>query len=210
MNIICAGMRRSGSTWLYNVMRLICANDGGVYGSFEDDATAVAISKGKHAVIKTHKYQPVAVGFADIVAVTHRHPLDVAASAIRRNMCANTPVAIIRFLDKAIVYEYEAWTSGTPRESLFVVPYHDIAKSKPETIRRVAERLGLDCDPQAINVAVESLTPPKDGAPDPEILLHANHITDGRCGAWNELISEPVAQVVRQCFAGWMHSHGYK
>lgn len=82
-NVLCAGMTRSASTWLYNAARLLVSH------SVDTDISYGWINDFKHlpprynAVIKLHKYEPELVRNSTHILYSYRDIRDVLASMKR-------------------------------------------------------------------------------------------------------------------------------
>ena len=82
--VVCAGMPRSASTWLYNTLRyLLGAGGEPAYGAWIDDYDADHPSV-VH-VVKVHRFTPDLAATGDVVLTTRRDLRDIAASLSRRN-----------------------------------------------------------------------------------------------------------------------------
>ena len=202
MRIVCAGMKRSGSTWLYNVARLVCVAHGKTKGCFEDvfahDPDLATL------VVKTHRFNEAFLFGADRVLTSRRDPRDVAASAVRRGLCRPGPVEVVRFLTKTIVDEYAHWR----RYSHLDVAYEEMIADRPAAVEAVAAAIGVSADAREISAMVEAL--PVGGPADPEILLHRDHFTDGRVGTYDRTLRPETVGAVEAVFGQWMEDNGYQ
>lgn len=193
-------MRRAASTWLHNVVRLICASSGPTKGCFEDSYRAVP---GMQDVVKTHKFREEWIFAAHFIFTCKRDVRDVAASAVRRQLARPTPIEIIRFLTKTVSDEYELWK---PYAALDLA-YEQI-KDKPEgQIALIADTMGVKIDPARIRHDVDHL--PVAHPADPEILLHRNHFTDGRVGSYAETLPKDSIAAIESLFGWWLKDNGY-
>ena len=69
--ILMAGPWRSGSTGIFNLVRVICGFYGRVYSCFEDQYNAEEAGMYDFQVLKTHKYKPALVDWADLIITTY-------------------------------------------------------------------------------------------------------------------------------------------
>lgn len=81
--IIASGMRRSGSTWMFNALRFILEEHGyNPYFRFRAIFDPADLKQGV-AIIKTHKMVKELAKHADVIITSHRDLRDVAASSVR-------------------------------------------------------------------------------------------------------------------------------
>ncbi len=206
MKVVCAGMRRSGSTWLYNTVRLLCALQGPTRGRFEDTWQINDDGKPIEAdIVKVHRFAESWLFGADKVLLTYRDLRDVVASAIRRGLIANAPIPATQYLLKAVVSEYDRWE---PYADL-ALAYADIMKDKVAATAKVAAVLNISTDPSVVAAMVEALPLPTQGKEDIEILLHPKHFTDGRVGSFVETLASGVQPAIEAVFGDWMRAKGY-
>ena len=84
--IIAAGFYRSGSTWQFNALRVICELHFGkdnVYSCFSDHYSPETRAEPIH-IVKIHKWNEELARQADLVFTTHRNMEDVKGSMKRR------------------------------------------------------------------------------------------------------------------------------
>lgn len=171
MKIVCAGFHRSGSTWLYNVVRIMCEE---VYGKQNVCARFFnqwdQSQKASCYVIKTHRFQPSLID-ADFIFTTIRDLRDVAASAVRMKMIEESQA--YTWTVNLLKQEYEPWKKYTQLELV----YEHFIEKKVVSIARIAKRLKFDLDAQIIHEKVESIKIPTDKA-DVVEQLHPNHISN--------------------------------
>ncbi|MEM9155856.1 MAG: hypothetical protein AAGB13_12620, partial [Cyanobacteria bacterium P01_F01_bin.33] len=82
--ILCAGMKRSGSTWLYNVLRVLLQEHTTyqVYGAWVSDYDAKNLAP--IHLIKVHGFNSQLLDYSDLVFTSRRDIRDVIASLIRK------------------------------------------------------------------------------------------------------------------------------
>jgi len=92
--VVCAGNRRSGSTWQFHAVKLILqlANPGrelatgNSWKTPSEDPAARALMRQPYAVLKTHEYHEEYEQQATHIVVCHRDPRDVMHSVQRIGM----------------------------------------------------------------------------------------------------------------------------
>jgi len=133
--VVCAGMYRSGSTWLYNTVRLALLKAGfSVYADTESKYDAKG--EADWHVVKTHVFREDLRKKAGLVIMTKRDLRDVAASAIRVGKIKHKD--IIPFLNTTVA-RYDQWR----RFASLTLAYEDIHKDKIEATSAVMQHLGL-------------------------------------------------------------------
>lgn len=213
--VVAFGLPRSGSTWAFNVVRMLLARRGGVrsfFGVNLDAMPAEIRDLPLPLVIKTHNCRgfPQSLFETAMTIATVRDPRDAVASAMQM-----------------FGYDFErALRSVTSSgESLFsvrrrgaVLRYERFTERPVGAVRRIADVIGA---PVARDVAVEiaaELSPARirsriaelqasgrlgsDAEPtshDRETQWHPAHLKDGRVGKFADLLSaEQSAEVVRR------------
>lgn len=198
MKVICAGMRRSASTWLYNVVRLGLSSPG----CFEDNYSKLRHNP-KLSVLKTHRYDERWLFGADVVLTCHRDLRDVVASAVRRKLIYLDSMACLRYALRAHD-EHEPWSGRAALD----LRYETIVGNKTAAATEVLAAIGSDMDPAQIAQQVESLRLPERGM-DPESLLWPMHFTDGKPGAWRQTLDPRTGELLTMVFRDWLMAKGY-
>ena len=205
--IVCAGLRRSGSTWLFNAVRLILEQTGeSVYGCFVDRYKSENLSP--IHVVKTHKYLDGLRKRARHTFMTYRDLRDIAASAVRMRLTKNSAPDIGRYLRALVAEEYNPWSPHADLQ----IPYEDMLDRGPLYLRQISELLAVKIDPQKVYHQLEAIrTPPTtERTYDKTTLLWPNHITDGRPGSYRDTLSPEVVTFINTKFGPWLESHGYE
>jgi hypothetical protein len=213
-------MIRSGSTWMFNVCRLLLEQRGdldrmvpGYLGEAEDADRALQQLdlQGRNVLLKLHNPGPYAERLVrehrakDLY--THRDPRDVVVSA-HRMWNWSIERAIESMATTVSVFERRRQSENT----LFVA-YDDILARPQALVRKIAEYLAIHVDAQTVESisAATSVVAARKVATDPAIpfnaafkyhydpvtLLHKNHVRDGTSGYWRRhLTDEQAARVV--------------
>ncbi|MEX1369192.1 MAG: hypothetical protein AB1Z98_39050 [Nannocystaceae bacterium] len=206
--VIAAGAYRSGSTWLYNALRLALELGGhSVYGRFYD-GTYDPEDPARVHVVKVHGFEPEVLEVSRVLCTSIRDPRDIAASAVRRGLIEPTVEAVEAFVDEAVLQGFERWR---PHAALVLRYEHLHAGGGPEILQQVLDVLA----PLGVaGVSVESLMQRLDalrpGAQyDRETLLWPNHITDGRVRGYRDTLSPAIVEGLEARFGEWMQANGY-
>ncbi|MEP5568773.1 MAG: sulfotransferase domain-containing protein [Halioglobus sp.] len=202
--IISAGMPRSGSTWLYNALRLILEESLLEFDSgwFDDKRDQIGIQR---LLIKTHHFEAEFRNQSALIFYSFRDIRDSLASAKR--MFGHDPS-----LARARLYyeNYQTWSKIAD----YTMKYENMKQSPDETISSICNVLGLtNINPDKIANRVGRLRhDPKEGHGDrynPVNLLHKNHITNGEHGSWDDGIPVHLLREIENEFGEWFVKHGY-
>jgi len=210
MIYVCAGMYRSGSTWLYNAVRLILRHVGtpglaaGVIGERE------RLLAHANTVIKVHAFDADLASRKSIALTSHRDLRDIAASLVRK-FGTNSPLASLR----ENVDHHARWA----RVAAYDLRYEDLLTDKPGQVERLAGALripaaalaALDYGAIAQEVEAEQFderrsTPERYDAVN---LLHEGHVTDGRHGSWEGTLPAALVRAIEREFRPWLAARGY-
>ncbi|MHB0937195.1 MAG: hypothetical protein ACYC6A_12470 [Armatimonadota bacterium] len=203
--ILCAGMRRSGSTWLYNVLRYCYLNAGcRTYGDYAKEYDA-SVPADAH-VVKVHPFNRELCGQAKHVFTTIRDLRDAVASMVRFKLAQNTPAGIAHAARTLITREYETWAPYSDME----IRYEEMVRDRPGTIAKVLRVLELpDVDPLEVQRDIEKLTRMALPARDRATQLWPRHLTDGRLGSYGDTLSPRLVEIVEDVAGDWLAEHGY-
>ena len=208
--ILCAGVPRSGSTWLYNAARLLLAlpplASESVYGSWVEhyDASNPAAMH----VVKVHEPDEALAWRAKIALTSRRDLRDIAASAWKRGWIADE-ASTLTFLD-SVVRQHAFWQRRCGLEMV----YERMRQDELGELRLVAAALGLAPGEDALRTVAQRIeTLGHDDASDQPFdasnLMHKRHIMDGRVGYHAEALSADLLKTIHARYAGWLATHGY-
>lgn len=208
--ILCCGMIRSGSTWLYNVVRLMVKyKTGSVYAKWCQQYKNT--NKNDWHVVKIHGYQPDLITDNTKVITTHRDLRDIIASAsvspVTFGHDTKQPGSIKNRLTRIISY-HEKYMTHNPMD----ICYEKMIVDKPTTIKRIAEYIGFDLTSEEIariHNDVEGLVIPRDSS-DTITLLHPGHkTTNGRTGYYSDRLGPETIKLIEENFFDWLKQYGY-
>ena len=204
--VVCAGLPRSGSTWLYNAARLILerSGDGAVLGAWIDDLDPASddARAARHIVVKTHAHDPDLAARADAVLMSHRDLPEIAAS-MRRVGFVDRDEEALDAIDAALAHA-EAWE----RDARVRIGYDEIVSRPRAAVALIARALGVDlAEDDAASIArdIPREAPGGADAYDPVTLLHPNHTG----GAPAPRISARCADALTTRHHAWRRRHGY-
>jgi len=205
--ILSAGMTRSGSTWLYNAIRIVLSHDPtikddlafGWVGDWND------LPERKHTLIKVHEFDGQLVDRAKFIFYSYRDIRDSIASSFRK--FGTEPS--VKLADHYIRM-YEQWTSVAN----MVVPYEDIVSKKQEIICNLGKMLGVTSfNASAIQHQINNMCYEGDGNKNDVYnyvnLFHKGHITDGGHGTWANFIDSDLVKQIEVFHREWFERCGY-
>ena len=209
MIYVCAGMYRSGSTWLYNAVRLVLEEAGVVDLSAGWIAERSKILTHKNAVLKIHEFDAHLAVKENIVLTAHRDLRDIAASLQRK----------FKNFSMETVRETVEWHAQWARVAVYDLRYENLLTDRMAELRKVAAHLRLPTAAteklpyEAIlqKLEGERFTEKRSTAQrfDAVNLLHDGHITDGRHGSWQGVLSEESTAAIESQYKEWLRARGY-
>lgn len=211
MLIICDGMPRSASTWTYNVvLALLRGLDPlvEVHSGYDEDVDRFlksSRSTAAHSVLKCHgldaRGREMAESGQAKAIYTWRDPADAVVSCM--NMFGYDFESALTAIDSSLELHRFHQTTG----SALIVAYEQIVTAANETVRAIAQHLGLQDRPEVIRTIARdsSLERVKESVDsladndrfvrdagleyDPETLLHRSHIRDGGTGYGRKVLT---------------------
>ncbi|GJD75865.1 hypothetical protein CFIICLFH_4110 [Methylobacterium goesingense] len=196
--ILTAGAKRSGSTWLYNVVRLGLP---GVIVGWVDELSP--LSEERDMVVKLHEPHEGWAQRADIVLTCHRDLRDVFVSL--RGMGWATDADAVD-VSTAVRGNHEYWS---PRATLDV-PYARIVSEPIVVVRDVLSAIKSTADAEDIARTVETIhVTAASGTYDATTLLHGGHRQSGIVGRHKQELDPAIADAIVAANATWMADHGY-
>lgn len=208
VKIICAGMHRSGSTWLFNVLRYIYLEQGySIYSCFANNDYDPCKDADIH-IVKTHAMKKSLIPNTNYILTTCRDLRDIAASAVRRELVEDSIDQIIRYIDNVVTKEYTPWKDI----STFEMKYEDMHSNKLGMISKIAKAIYMPMtEPAKVLEKVESLKlPEKKGDFDEATQLHYNHITNGTPRSYHTTLPNSTIHTIEVKHGIWLKNKGYK
>lgn len=196
------GMPRSGSTLLFNILRL-CLKEvarGGLAAGWIEDL--LSLPPGKIYLVKTHQFDKFLLWRAKHVFYSYRDVRDALVSGQRKfsivpsvSLCReyiNEYLLARKYADLMLKFEY--FTANTE-----------------ESVAEVVRVLGVNVDVSLIVSQLPSVgvaTGKVDGY-DKETLLHNGHSTGTQSGSWRENLPVVLQRQINDEFAWWFEENGY-
>jgi len=210
MIYICAGMYRSGSTWLYNAVRLLLENARAPDLAAGWIADRERLFARKNSVVKIHEYSHELASGKNIVLTSHRDLRDIAASLCRKFKSAFSMDTL-----REAVAAHAHWA----RVASYDLRYENLLADKLTELKNVARALrlsekaitALPFDSVLKQIDQQEFSEKRSTAQrfDSVTLLHDGHITDGRHGSWADILPADVVRAIETEFRPWLVQRGY-
>ena len=210
-------MFRSGSTWLYNAVRLIFNANEQLSNRFSAGwiKDLNTIEKKDFMILKTHRFNGDVVNSASFVVYSYRDIRDAFASSVRKFDTQPTVKDAIRVLD-----DHEKWVENAD----YIMRYEDMRSDKVKTLKCIFESLSCkfdafnEIDPSSdylsdISKQIDQLTVDQVGSLErhhKDSLLYEGHITDGGVNTWKATLDENFVRELTQSCSWWFEKNGYE
>ena len=184
MLIVCAGRSRSGSTLMYNLVRLTLIEFFG-----KNNARGVKFYKKKHEckynIIKLHdsndKYFEKN---ADYIFSTHRDESNQRKSIIRFRRIIKNYVVCNEDLNEFIKYDYSRYKKWSSHKNFVkTFEYNLLVNSKEEVIKEISNVFNLNITSKIVDIIIKKINnlemPSRKIGANPETCLTWHHKTGG-------------------------------
>ena len=199
--VLSAGIMRSGSTMIYNVLRqiLLIKYGDGLAAGWQNDMANPPV--GDFYLIKTHNIAPFFEANPEHIFFTYR---DLRVVEVSMNKFFGTPLSA-EAIGYYILEYYRARENGAT-----TIKYEELIKNPKSYILAIANSLKINVNVDAICDKVLNLKPPIDGVEySKETLLHPEHITGTKDDEWRKLMPDEMQNKIRQDYAWWFEKCGY-
>jgi len=211
--LTCAGMPRSGSTWLYNAVRIAVqqamggCSDNGFVGFWVEKAPD--ITPGAVSCVKIHGYDRRVVKYSDVVFYSYRDVRDVLASLERFSGVSPS----IEQADNLIRSD-KFWRA----EADFVMRYEDMIQSPFETMSGILSAFPdymdtrkLDCERLLGELQSEmTCEGSSKGSYNKETLIHQGHRTHGGHRSWVGQLDPTFVGLIEDRHRQWLLNNQYE
>ena len=236
--VLCTGILRSGSTWSFNVARLMAKVIAGrqrtpmwsgymMSAQTEQFFQATGHPPGP-TIIKTHGLGPEAIERVRTEGAkaicTYRDPRDCVASLMTFTG-QNFQEAIESIRGNLLVLDeyfkggkthfirYERMLEERMREIRGIADYLGVSIDEP-MLARIDEMSNLQsskkvCEDLRHRPEGQYLRSAEDHRVDPQTWLHHNHIHSGEVGRWRNELTRAQIEVANETFAPWLERLGY-
>ena len=238
--VLCTGILRSGSTWSFNVCRLMATVVAGreklplwtgymVAEQSEPFFQRIGAHQPGPTVVKAHSLGPIGMellrsGRAKAIC-TYRDPRDCVASMITfagRSFedAVGSIAEALKMLDAcaasdhALLVRYEEMIADPRRQIVAIANFLGLSL-EPAILARIDELSCLEtsrrvCEGLQARPADKVLCSLENHRVDPQTWLHDNHIHSGKVGRWRDEMTPQQVQVMQQAFEPWLRRLGYE
>lgn len=215
--IAVVGMRRSGSTLLFNLIRSLFILNG--YELYSTQLQFFDFSKRKDFnVVKVHQYDKEVHEKSDIIFSTIRDLRDCVASDIRFNYSLGSKKRHgVRNKSSEIINFYNKWKDHSDYEFRYEDYKLDGEKIINEVVDLIEQRLDINFkikDSKSlldnVNKIIE-LSKQREGslAFQSEDLMFPTHITDGNVKSYYNTLSKEEISYIEKTYSSWLKNHNY-
>ncbi len=200
--ILVAGLNRSGSTWLYNCVRLLLQSKYDVYACWVKDYDP-SNPKGVH-VVKLHAPDDKLNLHTDEIYTSRRDIREIAGSMMRMGWLSHDKVQ--EYLDWLTSFVHPFWFNCSRME----IDYSEIKSGKRLLVEKIGHSLGIHLDAkqaQMICIQLEALHPGTSF--DAITQLHPNHISSRIMEDYTELLGKKLMNEIAVRYRDWLVRFDY-
>lgn len=196
-----AGMPRSGSTLLYNLLREILRVRFGdrLASGWIDDLPD--LPEGDAYLIKTHRLFPFLYRRAQQIAYSFR---DVRTAAVSRWRKFGHDITLEQVRNEIREYTVARQHSG------LMIRYEEMIRCPTTIVEQLSRLLDIPVDAQEIYGRVAELAPPDEPGYSRLTLLHKDHFTHTGDQEWREIIPPRLQAQIRTKYEWWFRECGYE
>jgi hypothetical protein len=239
MDVLCAGMFRSGSTWQYNIAcELLERVDSGQRLGFVEGWEYEQATSGEATPVRVLKTHDAHFRFADSLMAgkaraiySFRDLRDVAYSLMHKFKVSFEEVISADGLLRKCTRNDAFWTD---LPNVLTQRYENLIQNADAMVRQIARFLGLETDHDMARLLAEAYSLPHNVARADELarelreqgidlddkanalacdahtLLHWNHCRTGRVGAWKEVATAEQRLLLGEVCGDWLIRRGYE
>jgi hypothetical protein len=207
---LAAGIPRSGSTWLFNALRLLLQiRYTNVYSSWIGDFVKPRSYSADAILLKLHSPDQEWAARTQNIFTSHRDLRDIAISS--RDMGWVHDAQAMFATARSARAHHEYWA----RHALLDISYYDIVASPTDVLIALADV----CEIEVSRMAVESLNTQlsslackeaRSRSYDVENLMYPGHRFDGKPGRFQNALPREIAEEIWVQNRGWMEKMGYE
>lgn len=206
--IVAAGSIRSGSTWLYNAIRLILlAGNRTVIGCWIDDLLKQEIGSHDYVLVKIHEPNETLRNQSWRIFTSHRDLRDVARSS-RDFLGIDTQDDLTAYVSVPVAH-HDYWI----KHADYDMKYEEMVMDAECAVQNIAEKLSIEISmDQRKDIALQLAVLPEPinaDSYDKSTLLHPGHRFEGAVGGWVGSLTERQVEAINNKFGWWMEKYGY-
>lgn len=167
--IVIAGIKRSGSTVQYNLVRIALEHAGYTINIHGQSYNPRVTPSDEVDIVKLHPFREHIADHADHIFLTNRNPKSIKESLERFNNDSQSYDRFFRFYK-----DFIQWCLYT--DPAHYQTYSKWVGDKVGFTEEIVDALELAVDPVEVLQEFEKIEPPESGQ-DPVTLMHHNHIT---------------------------------
>lgn len=199
--VVSAGMPRSGSTLLFNMLREIMETRWGPALRSCWQARFSLVEPGEAYLVKMHVMPRFYRWRATHSFYSYRDIRTVAVSRIKKKGQA---------LDISFFRKHIAQYELAKRHCDFCFSYEELTESRSATVERLADHLGIPVQTEQVLSRLDALSLPPEGVRFCDrTLLHPNHITNTGPEEWRVVLAPALQKEIREEFGWWFEECGY-
>ncbi len=208
MNIVAAGIPRSGSTRLYNIIRL------GMLQFFDKDQinagwiNSYSHKDGKHNIVKVHDYDPMWLDYGKHIFTTKRDIRYIASSAYEHKPYDRftKPEQLVASMHN-VLKTYNLWKGVSDYE----VVYEDFPTKKEEIVRDIFKVIGLPVNVSKVLDELSKIGNSKNHFnEDGESLMHIQHFSPNTHLNYRDRLPPDFVELIDRTFSCWVVENGYE
>lgn len=208
---VAAGMPRSGSTWLYNALRLLL-RDRSLYSCWFDEFDQERADRASVILVKIHGVNPELASEAKAIFTCHRDLRDIAISVRDMGWIESEEDWLDRI--KISVKEHEFWAPL----SRFDFSYEDITQKPFQTLYKLSRSINparnnfrrfwsVWCVQRELNSLPEAESDKI--LHHPETLLHYKHRRARGVSRWRTQLASNIVVKIETQHKDWLSRMGY-
>ena len=198
------GTWRSGSTWMYNALRLITEYEVQLDASTNwKKCHSQKIKTYRNYVFKTHgftNHSGPLLEKSNFVFLSYRDPRDVVASMYRKFQ--REPSVEVAINAMKAYYDWKP-------HAHYLMKYERMINDRVSEINEMAKVLDIKVNAESIIEKIDGMEYTGPSTYDAKTGFHKGHITDGRHHSWDGIVPEDVINDIEDEFGDWMREEEY-
>lgn len=194
-------MQRSGSTLMFNMIRLLIITHGQQSLSAGYIKDLGSLGRSDTSLIKIHGLPRLTRWRASAIFYTYRDVRTAIVSQFRKFH----DVPHFEFIERSI-REFKT----AQKADAVMIKYEDLISEPEKQIERISRKLALNADVEAIWQKVNSIKQPSLGEGySKETLFHPYHKTATGDNDWRQVLDESLTSKINDEFGWWFQACGY-